>query len=74
MTPDAPHERPLLDQDASFTVTLTGREWLTICATLSAGGAQLKAQGIEEEGFALLDLPVKIIKQIDPSGWKATDA
>jgi hypothetical protein len=65
---------PLLDQDASVTVTLAGREWLTIWATLSAGGAQLKAQGIEEGGLALLDLLVKIIKQIDPSGWQATDA
>lgn len=70
MTQDYVREPGPIDQDASFTVTLRGREWLTICATLSAGGAQLKAQGVEEEALALLDLPVKIIKQIDPSGWE----
>jgi len=32
-----PHEGALLGQDESFTVALTGREWMTICVVLSAG-------------------------------------
>ena len=41
MTQDYVREPGPIDQHGSFTVTLSGRDWLTICATLSAGGAQL---------------------------------
>lgn len=73
MPPIDPRDYPLIDQDNEYSVTLLGAEWLRICSTLTAARFQLLQRGLEDEASRTMDLPVKIIQQIDPGGWKATD-
>lgn len=64
---------PPIDHDAEYTVTLCGADWLRICSTLAAARFQLLERGLEDEANRTMDLPVRIIQQIDPSGWKDTE-
>ena len=70
-------EVPPLEPEKEYTATLTGAQWVNIMALLMGTGARLTAAGQPIDkvlaGTQLLDTGVEIVRQIDPTGWDATE-